>query len=154
MKSRALRGVIVVLGLLLTSLLVVSIQVAYRLLTVPKPETTVRTLPSGRELEVVSARLESDEHSTWILEYRTLIPHDDPQQECEAGAVWSELEQEATEAGATRAYIVPNNFEGQLRFDGIRPFVLSQVTSWFRLERTEDGEWRRGGGWRGINCGG
>ena len=154
MKSTGLRVVIVLLGLLVAALLAVSVQVAYRLLTVPKPQTTIRTLPSGRELEVVHARLESDEHLTWILEYRTLIPHDDPQQECEAQAVWSEVEQEATQAGATRAYLVPNNFEGQLRFDGIRPIVLSQVTTWFRLERNDDGEWNRGGGWRDTQCGG
>ena len=153
-KSRVLRVVMAALGLLAAVLLIVSVQVAYQLLSVPKPQTTMRTLPSGRELEVVHERLESDEHLTWILEYRTQIPHDDPQQECEAQAIWSDVEQEATQAGATRAYLVPNNFEGQLRFDGIRPFVLSQVTTWFKLERSEHGEWNRGGGWSDAQCGG
>jgi hypothetical protein len=154
LKSRLLRLVLAGVGVLAVALLIVSAQVLYQLYGVPKPETTLRTLASGRELEVVAEMLESGEHLTWILEYRTTIPHDDPRQECEAAAVWRDVEQEASQTGATRAYIVPNNFEGQVRFDGIRPFVLSQVTTWFRLERADDGSWARAGGWSSTECGG
>ena len=132
-------------------LIVVSVAVGLgrvgRLSGVHGPDDTSRqALRSGRELEVVSKELHG---RTWILEYRTRIPKNHHRElETEAEEVWKGMHEEAESAGATEADLFPVEFSSELRFAGLRPWIVSNVSSGVLIVRKQtDGTWRTVHGW-------
>ena len=108
--------------------------------------TTRQTLRSGRELEVVSKQLRG---RVWILEYRTRIPRRRHRKlEGEAEEVWKGIREEAEKAGATEAQLFPVDFSSELRFAGLRPVIVSNISSGVLiLAKSPDGTWKMIHGW-------
>lgn len=117
------------------------------------PATTLRRLPSGRDIQVLSVGMVEGRQSAWSLEYRTHIPISDRKAlQCEVATLWLEVRDEADRADAREARIWPNNFSRVLKFDGWRPVVLSHISTSFSLRKNENGVWETAGGWAETGC--
>lgn len=117
------------------------------------PPTSLRTLASGQKLEVVSMGIVEGDKPRWVLEYRTRLPINDRLKlQCEALTVWKEVRTDADGSGARRAGLWPNNFSREVKFDGWTPVILSHKSTAFSLEKNDQGDWVRTGGWESANC--
>ena len=101
-------------------------------------------MKSGREVEVISAGvIKTLNPSVWGFEYRTRTPwrdHEALRREVEA--LWPDLEDQAEQSGAHKAFVQPVDFTVGVRMVGWRPMIGGDTSTAFTFERDAGGAWR------------
>jgi len=115
--------------------------------SVPDPETSVVSLPSGRMVEVIHTGVEEASPHTWKFHYRTRESMEKPGAvSCEVDGLWKELRTKAEAAGATEAIVEAQSFSRHFGLDGWRPVMLSHRSTGFLFRKNENGTWKNVGG--------